>query len=265
MLQEIYRLHRKRLPGLNPVSFGRQQCEPDFEVSVPRPYWLLHFVVSGKGFFTANNKTYEVHTSQIFIIRPHQVHTYRAHSQNPWQYIWLAFYADGEIPPILDADVITAPACARIFLESMEAAKLDVGQEEFLAAKLWELFSLLLRHTESTLPKQSAYILAAQRYIEQNYMADISVTDIANQLHLDRCYFSTLFHKQIGISPQQYLLKCRMEKAAHLLAAEGTTVASAAAEVGYNDSINFTRMFKKHFGVPPSKYREMIFAETSHF
>ena len=57
MLYEEYRFDDMRLPGISPVCCGTEQCEPGFSVGATRPYWMLHFVVSGKGSFSTGGVT----------------------------------------------------------------------------------------------------------------------------------------------------------------------------------------------------------------
>jgi hypothetical protein len=91
---EIY-VANKRLPGLNPLTFGEERCQP-LHLYGPgtRPYWLLHYVVSGKGLFVADEKTYKVSASQCFIVKPEEKIFYQADEHDPWHYIWIAFSSD---------------------------------------------------------------------------------------------------------------------------------------------------------------------------
>lgn len=258
MLFEEYRFDDVRLPGLSPVTCGTEQCAPGFAVGVPRPYYLLHFVVSGKGRFSTGGVTYDVLPSQIFVVRPHRPHVYTADENEPWRYIWLGFYSDVELPAPLDADVVAAPALGSLFADSLAAAGKEPGAREAVTGKLWELFAALVRLSAGDGARQNPYVAAARRYIEENYMRPIRVSDIARALNLDRSYFSTVFRRETGTSPKRYLADVRMERAAELLSTADESVAAAAAHAGYGDSMNFSRRFKAHFGVPPSKYRALL-------
>ena len=259
-VREEYRLYGKRLMGLNPITFGQQECECGFSVDVPRPYWLLHYVVSGSGKFEVGNSEYTVSPSQVFVIHPHQKHRYTADKSTPWHYIWIAFDSDIDLPELLYSDVFSAPTLGKVFLDVLSAAKLDCGKEEFLASKLWEMISLLLQMQCGATNTSNPYVTAAKEYISGNYMKNIKISDIAKELNLDRTYFSTLFKKQTGISPQEYLVVFRLERAAELLVNKNSAIAEAAFAAGYCDTVNFSRMFKKHFGTSPSRYREAIMA-----
>lgn len=260
-MKEEYRLSDKRLPGLNPVTFGKEACSRGFAVDVIRPYWLLHYVTAGKGTLKVDNRVYNVGPSQLFIVHPHEAHCYTADMQEPWQYMWVAFEIDVPMPAILENSVITAPIAGRLFTDCMNAAQMRSGREEYLSGKLWELVSLFLR-MESDGNKGNPYVTLAKEYIEERYMHGIKITDIAKHVNLDRSYFSTIFKAETGISPQEYLSKCRLEQAAELLMQGEMAVTAIADAVGYNDIVNFSRMFKKHFGVPPSRYKEYLLAHS---
>ena len=258
MFKEEYRISSDKKSGLVPITWGQQKCEGGFSVSVPRPYWLLHYVVSGSGTFETGNTTYSVSPSQIFVIHPHQTHKYTADNSNPWHYMWIAFQSDVEVPAILGTDVFFAPTAGKVFLDALSAAKLEYGRDEFLISKLWELFSILMQLHGDVAELQNPYVTAAKDYIAHNYDKCIKISDIAKSLSLDRTYFSTLFKSQTGMSPQEYLTEFRLERAAELLMKKQFSVAQIADKSGYSDIVNFSRMFKKHFGTAPSKYRDMI-------
>ncbi|MFD0672880.1 helix-turn-helix transcriptional regulator [Cohnella sp. GCM10027633] len=69
-------------------------------------------------------------------------------------------------------------------------------------------------------------------------------------------YFSYLFRKYVGIGPIDYLIQYRMNRARELLATGQFSVAEVARSVGYLDAYYFSRLFKKHAGLPPGAVGE---------
>ena len=85
---------------------------------------------------------------------------------------------------------------------------------------------------------------------------NLNVDVIASQFGMGRTNFYRKVRELMGVSPNDYLRKCRMERAAELLCSSELTVADICAQVGIPDAQYFSRVFKTYFGMPPSIYRE---------
>ena len=86
---------------------------------------------------------------------------------------------------------------------------------------------------------------------------DLNLNTLARKLNVSSSYFGKSFKDYTGCTMAEYLTKVRMEKArAMLLSEEKTDVAQIAQRAGYSSSAYFITVFKKYFGVPPSKFRE---------
>lgn len=240
---------------INPVQCGWEDCAPRHSYGpAVRSYYLLHYVLSGKGTFELHGKTHTLHAGQIFVIRPYERTYYEADAEEPWKYIWVGFETSLEMPEALRQDVLTAPEAQSIFSAMCGAEKMETGREAFLCGQIWMLLSLFRRMEKPTQKKSTDYVLQAVNRMQTYYMEHISIAELAAELNLDRSYFSTLFHKQTGKSPQQYLTELRLEKAAELMREHDYTPGEAALAVGYPDIFSFSRMFKRKYGTAPSRY-----------
>lgn len=252
----------QQLTDINPLTCGEQYCEPGYMYGPKmREYYLLHYVSSGKGTFITDRGTYSVDRGQIFVIRPFEVTSYQADKGQPWHYRWVGFMSGLDLSTILDEDVISAPECDYLFRLIMECEHMESLKEYFICAKVFEILALINKKKHKENNKSREYILAAKNFIEVNYQnPDLTVAQIADRINLDRSYFSTLFKKYMDKSPQAYLMDLRLSKAAELIAFKGMTTGDAAMACGYSDVLNFSRMFKKKFNVPPSKFskRELV-------
>jgi two-component system response regulator YesN len=92
-------------------------------------------------------------------------------------------------------------------------------------------------------------------FIDNNYMDEISVGQIAGDLNLTPNYLSQLFHKKTGTTFMKYLTRLRLIKARELLANPARQVREVAREVGYTSARHFSALFKTHEGITPTEYR----------
>lgn len=96
----------------------------------------------------------------------------------------------------------------------------------------------------------------AKDFIQQRYgESDLSVETLCTYLHLSSAYFSTLFKRETGMSFTAYVTVVRMEAAAEALRGTEEKTYLIARRCGYEDPNYFSYVFKKHFGVTPTKYR----------
>ena len=82
-----------------------------------------------------------------------------------------------------------------------------------------------------------------------------TVASIAQEVNMSRASFAREFLRLVGQPPLTFLTTLRMNLASYLLTIEGESITSIGIQVGYKSEAAFTRAFKKHFGVPPSRYR----------
>ena len=104
--------------------------------------------------------------------------------------------------------------------------------------------------------KPMHHVAAIMNFIDENYDKRITIEEIANKFYLNKNYMRTLFVKQLGLSPKQYLQRVRMKRAAFLLIETESDVALIAKSVGYDDALLFSKMFKQYWGVSPVQYRK---------
>ena len=99
------------------------------------------------------------------------------------------------------------------------------------------------------------YIDKAIEFIHYNY-ATIQVTDVVNFIGFTRSYFSTVFKKRTGLSPQDYLIQVRLTHAKKMLEDTDYLIQDIAEQCGYDDALTFSKAFRQLFGVSPRGYRK---------
>lgn len=137
--------------------------------------------------------------------------------------------------------------------------------EEKLAALLWHL---LVQHRGAlqaiaALPAMKPAtrlelfrrLTFAADFMHEAASDQTDLESIAATACMSKFHFLRLFRQFYGVSPYQYLQQLRIEKAERLLRMPGTSVSAVAAELGFENSSSFSRLFKQHKGVYPSQFR----------
>ncbi|MFS0723942.1 response regulator [Paenibacillus sp. 1P07SE] len=99
------------------------------------------------------------------------------------------------------------------------------------------------------------------QYIDEHYAEPLSLTELARHFHFNPSYLSSFFtsHHEEGFV--DYLQRVRTDKAAELLRAGAATIAEIGGMVGFADHSYFTKVFKKHTGLSPSRYRRQYLGD----
>ena len=102
----------------------------------------------------------------------------------------------------------------------------------------------------------SSFVSKAIDYVAEHYAdTNISIETVCRELGVSAAYFSTVFKKETGKTFISYLTDYRMEKAVELIMTTSDRTYMIAEKVGYADSNYFSYVFKKQYGLSPSKYR----------
>lgn len=231
---------------------------------------VIHYVTKGYGTFNFNGKVYNLKQGDIFILLKGMQVDYVASIDDPWEYYWIGF-SGSNANEYLNRTSITNSCVAnckenskipQIILNMCEISKTynPSSSDDILLLK--ELYSLLYALIEE-FPKPfeykdkelHTYIQDALNFINSNYMNSITVQEIADYVNLSRSYLYKMFIKNLGISPQRYLINLRMYKATLLLKGTKLPIGEVASRIGYSDSLLFSKTFSKHFSMSPLNYR----------
>lgn len=86
----------------------------------------------------------------------------------------------------------------------------------------------------------------------------VLITDIAREVGLSRFHFIRLFESVFGVTPHQYRIGARLDRAKDLLASSDYSVTDVCMEVGFSSLGSFSDMFARRVGIPPSAYRRHV-------
>ena len=267
-----YRRHQHHSEDLYLLMCGLEQCLPGKQYGpTRRPGYHLHVILSGEGSFEANGKRVSLHSGQFFLEKPDEMTWYAASEEKPWAYCWVTFegrwasYYMEQAGFARDVHVLNSYvaldefyALARALLEKPQ---INLANELRRQGLLSQFVGLAIESAaRSSHGRRNAnyssnsYVDCALDFIYHNF-DHITVSDISDFVGINRSYFSNIFRKRVGVSPQQYLIHTRMRHGSELLLSTDQPVKEIAREVGYDNALTFSNVFKSFFGVSPMHYR----------
>ena len=103
--------------------------------------------------------------------------------------------------------------------------------------------------------KNREIIKKAIQYISVNFADSLTLENVAEHVHLNPAYFSTVFKQSTGTPFKEYLNMVRIEESKRLLSNTDYSLIDIAISVGYDNQSYFSKVFKKHTGLTPKQFR----------
>lgn len=250
---------------------GYAQCEPlhSFGPAV-RPNYIIHYILDGKGIYQVDNHRYTLSKGQGFLIEPEVSTFYQADKEDPWTYLWIGFSGSRAKKFLYDTGLgnngltFQCPygeELKQIVLSMLTHTQASSSNLFYLQGKLYEFFSILAQdinlESPSDITPESDYIQTAISYIRNHYADGIDVMDIACHLNVNRGYLYSLFKNSLEMTPKEFLTKFRISRAKEQLSLTTSSVEQIARSCGYNDTLVFSKAFKREIGMPPTAYRKL--------
>lgn len=271
-LEDLHEIsHFSILDPLNLDYCGKEQCMSGFRFGpFIRDNYVIHFVLEGKGTYWIGNQKYTLEKGQAFMIPPGVETVYEADIENPWYYAWIGFHGYkvvnmleylgfGEKNYVVNlGDTENISEQIELMLDARELTYVNgMKRMSFLYALFADMAEQ--KNANSNPEKDfsdAMYVKVAVEIIMEKYNQHLKISEIADKIGINRSYLTNIFKKEIGISPQMFLINYRLDKAALLLRSTSEPVGNVAISVGYVDSLSFSKAFKQKFGMNPSAYRK---------
>ena len=231
---------------------------------VIRDTYIVECCTAGFGSVVINGREFPVKGGDCYILLPGDTVIHTAAKKEPRTGVFCSLDG-GQIGEYLARAGITSEspfAPPELFAELHALVEMlvtmkddmDAGADLRRSGCMQSLFGILLRGCPGK-DRKTDPVDKAVRLMQASYQEPLSVAQIAKEVGLERCYFSTQFRLQTGLSPHQYLTRLRIEKACLLMTHSGCSVAVAAASVGIPVE-NFARLFRRWKGQTPSQFRK---------
>lgn len=118
-----------------------------------------------------------------------------------------------------------------------------------------DMFDRLIAYNDES--RQAKYISRVKNMIKNDYMHNLTLESVAEEIELSPNYLSRIFREETGKTFSDYLMAQRLDTAKTLLAETEYRIKEISSSVGYADQRYFSRIFTKEFGVTPSEYRSI--------
>lgn len=154
-------------------------------------------------------------------------------------------------------------ACA---LEAASGSKADAYGANILSKSLLSIILVILNRQaaatnpspvfpQTQAPSMPEVVRKVIHYVDQNLSGDLSVSGIAESVHLNSVYLTRLFRQYSGLSLQQYIIEKRLAEAKRMLR-NGQSPTDVCYACGFNNYSNFSRTFTNHVKISPRQYQE---------
>lgn len=255
---------------------GRSVCFPghNFGPDV-RLNYLIHYIVSGKGYFETGGKKYSLCEKQGFLIEPEISTRYYADSREPWSYVWVGFNGSLTLSILnllglkREKPIFSCENKEEILsiIDSFFSLSANPDTETSLSQHtlLLSFFRVLAKNAtkeegiESFGGAENYHIIKALDFIQANFSNHLTVADIANYLGITRNHLFTLFKEKLNQSPQEYLSNFCLGYARELLLTTSYSVNEIAYLCGYRNADVFSKAFRKKYLMSPLLFKRYSF------
>lgn len=254
------------------------------------PVFHLMYVIEGKGVFYVNNDALEAEAGMLFIINPNEPHHFFFDPLSPmtnYECTFLFRDLDGEPMPIHFFDLLEANRSfrppAELFRTRMDVpsplrplllegyqrilqARKDGTTKEYLSVIVLDLIlrveDIAVRingfEPHKTARTEDHTVAVIKQYLRARLGKKVLLQELADLVHLTPNYLCTLFKEHTGTTLMNYSRQIRMWEAEKLLTYTDLPIYRIAEDIGYEEASYFTKVFRKTYGVSPTKFRNNL-------
>lgn len=231
--------------------------------------YQINYITVGSGIFETLTDQFRVVPGTILIIRPGMWHRYKPDSDSGWNEHYLGFNGDfcanffQEGFFQLSKPVIYIgfqENMLKLFFEIIQLVKDEkIGFQQVSSANTILILSKILsvvRNQEFAGKNIERTIRKACLYFRENLNTNINIEQLAQELNVGYSYFRQMFRKYTGISPTQYHLSLRIQRAKDLLISTDKSLKEIAIDLGFESYFYFSRVFKDKTGINPKEFKK---------
>ena len=263
-----------RIEAANEYPLNQHPSQYNFDWNTWRRLeeYQIIYITNGQGIFESETYPQSVITAgTIIFLFPHERHRYKPDKSTGWDEYWVG--VKGPVIDNLRSTGFLRPetTCQYIgFNESMislyhliiEQARLEKpGYQPYISGIVLHLLGLchtLLKQNAVENLDEAIIIDRARLLFRSNINNPFSPENIAHELNVGYSWFRKLFKTYTGLSPGQYYLQLKIEKAKELLRNSDIPIKQISIELNFGSSFYFSKIFKEKTGLNPTEFRNRI-------
>lgn len=229
-------------------------------------YYLI-YLFDGDFCAKIDGKNHRMRPGDFICIPPNTPYCYTSTEKSRIKYFWVHFTGSevenvlkkSGIKPLSSLHASNIPFIFGLYEELF--TEFRIRRESFDYRTEIILRNILLHLTAESTARFSTKGNALDgsiEYIHTHLQEKISISALAKSEFMSESYYRKIFKRLIGLSPSEYIIKQRINLSLYLLSDGIRSIESVAESVGIADRLYFQRLFKKHTGYTPAKYRSMF-------
>ena len=253
-----------------PLAVGYYEKAYGHKMSRPRhDDNLLIYCFAGQGHLETPYWQGQVRSGELLLLPQGVGHHYKANDTEPWSIYWCHFSGDQAKNYLLNMDYSQQEPLKQVghspqLMSSFRAllAETGTGYNEkamiYAANMLKQLLAFIGKTIGETarIQQHKFNLDAIQSYMLHNLDKSVDLQMLAAQSNLSKYHFTKKYKELTGFSPVQHFLHMKVEYARYLLETSDLDIHGIADRVGYDDSLYFSRLFRKSTGRSPTQYRK---------
>lgn len=234
----------------------------------PGGSYLFQYSISGMAMIRIGDRLYRLEPGKAFLVPfKGDYHYYMPPESDRYECLFASFdgpeaekcwgYLEKQLGPVLPIPEHAQPL--RFLQHVYREAKAKKISDTYKLSTLGYQFLMELYRFSKGYGTPAVWpdiVEKAVRLIDERYSELQHLDELSARLGISKYYLIKLFHRTVGKTPLEYLTRKRMEKAAELLRATDRSLDEIAQLVGFQNVNYFSKVFRKHFGIPPGQFRK---------
>ena len=234
------------------------------------PMLELTYVDQGSLHSVADGQDLLLKQGDMVIYGPNQWHMQYADVEVAPRYVTLTFdLRDEAIQPLVNRKFTASRQVVALLRQMLrEHEQLDQFSNDMIIAQLNMVLLELMREaaapsntklqTSNAIHSENEIIRKAQQYISSHIREKLSVPLVARQVDVSPSYLTALFHKNLQISPGEYIRRIKLQESKQMIRENDLNFTEIAAALQYSTVHHFSRQFKEKFGITPTEYAKSV-------